>query len=225
MPPITKQTVDTFLESNPNCPIESFTIESSENFTTENYTTVEGNQPKIISNLTGKNIIFEMPNYSVLIQYLDFRVKALAKGGAFNYTDNKSFKLKNCDNVAPNITSLYSSVKIEEFPTSLSVSSYFESTNKKECPIKNYQIKKILNTRTKGNADQEKIAKISKSGFVDIVIDDPLDIFNVSIQASNGFTDVWSNSIILTLEKPPNQPPHFFNALEDQKFILNGEKG
>ena len=77
----------------------------------------------------------------------------------------------------------------------------------------------MTNTRTFRNVTEDSIATIDNNGQVNFINENPVDIYNVSVKASNGFTDLWSNdTFVLILNKPLILPPYFESDLIPQKF-------
>lgn len=88
-----------FALSNPNCPIEQLELEKIGD--TDDWKSSKLDVPKIISNVTDAWVHIQMPNYKELIQRHAFIIKAIARGGAKNESDEIKIMLKNCDNLPP----------------------------------------------------------------------------------------------------------------------------
>jgi len=83
-----------------------------------------------------------MPIHSTLIQNHSFKLRATARGGGFKETQDIKIKLKNCDNIAPELSGK-ETLLIDTFP--ISVKSNFVVEEPDECPITDFRISRVIN--------------------------------------------------------------------------------
>ena len=79
-----------------------------------------------------------MPSYTTVSKTLSFKLKATAQGGSTTITDDIKIKLRNCDNLAPEIIGAGTIEVDTEVPTTVSVKSYFNSSEPLDCPVNTY---------------------------------------------------------------------------------------
>jgi hypothetical protein len=97
--------MSSFVNSNENCPISTYSIEPMEGGVVDDFTvTADGSIPTIDS---ASGIVITMPiTFLVNSKIFRFRVKATATGGAVAYTDNIKIRFTKCENAVITVPSL-----------------------------------------------------------------------------------------------------------------------
>ena len=79
-----------------------------------------------------------MPSYTTVSKTLSFKLKATALGGITAITDDIKIKLRNCDNLAPEIIGARTIEVEADVPTTVSIKSSFNSSEPLDCPVNTY---------------------------------------------------------------------------------------
>ena len=93
-----------FVNSNENCPISTYSIEPMEGGLVDDFTLTDGSIPTIDS---ASGIVITMPSTTYgNSKVFKFRVKATATGGAVAYTEDIKVKVSKCENAVITVPSL-----------------------------------------------------------------------------------------------------------------------
>ena len=125
-----------FVNSNENCPISTYSIEPMEGGVVDDFTVLDGSIPTIDS---ASGIVISMPTTQLVNSKIyKFRVKATATGGAVAFTDNIKIKVTKCENAVITVPSLPapgSPYFQDTSPGTLVIPGQFETSIEKYCPI------------------------------------------------------------------------------------------